>query len=269
MTAKRGTLWKTSWRRQKPEIGAGQRVPMWFFSGFTVLSSGLLYEQPLAAPSIGDAAPPFWVGTIQGSYLLPVTGASSLVGRSTWVQDLKWLPAPISNPIVDLLKAFASIQGVQMDPVVNQLNPPLSPVQVRAVVQMLVVEPYLTGFRATLWVDGTVRETIVKKTPYGPALLKLRIEPSRGLFNSLAGGNALPTTQEIQDWFSATRYANPPAAQAIPGKTSDRYDAGITPGVVPNPLINQAGGQAAPLVSFGLPPPPVPANILLDATFGY
>jgi len=263
MTAKRGTLWKTSWRRQKPAIGAGQRVPMWFFSGFTVGQNGQAFQQPLTSPSIGDVAPPFWVGTIQGNDLLSATATSSIVGRGTaWFEFLEWKPT--SNLLQVNTGATTS-----MNPAVSQLNPPLSPIQVRAVVQMLVVEPYLAGFRATLWIDGAVRASTVSAVAYVPGASLLGIEPSKGLFNSLAGGNALPTTQEIQDWFSATRYAPQPAAQAIPGKTSDRYDAGITPGVVPDPLINQAGGQAAPLVPFGLPPPPLPANILLDATFGY
>jgi hypothetical protein len=81
----------------------------------------------------------------------------------------------------------------------------------------------------------------------------------------MAGGNALPTTQEIQDWFAATRSAL--SAQPIPGKTLDQYDAANTPGVVPNPLVNLAGGQNAPLVTVGTPP--VPVNILIPATFGY
>jgi hypothetical protein len=103
---------------------------------------------------------------------------------------------------------------------------------------------------------------------YVPGLGTLTFDPGTAYINSMAGGNALPTTQEIQDWFQASRYALPfPVAQQIPGKTLDQYDAGATPGIVPNPLVNLAVGQNAPLVVSGIPP--IPANLLIPATFAY
>jgi hypothetical protein len=152
---------------------------------------------------------------------------------------------------------------------VSPLNPPLSPIPLRAVVLLLVVEPVLGGHLVTLWIDGAVRRQnfIPIANPYVPGVGTLTVSPGHAFLNSMAGGNALPTNAEIQAWFSASRYAAPfPSAQAIPGKTLDRYDAGVTPGVVPNPLVNLVGGQNAPMITNLAP---LPVNLLVPATFGY
>jgi hypothetical protein len=270
MTAKHGTQWKTSWRRQKPSIGAGQPVPMWFFrnNGGGPFSS-FVFRQPLTTPSVGDGAPPFWVGMIAGSdpsvAPLPSTESAGVFRTSAWQLFLNH-SSPASGLPAELSvtgEAIASSDAILVDP----LSPPLSPITLRAVVAMLVVTPVVGGNLETLWIDGSVRRQSFVALPYVPGNGLNVFDPGRLYLNSMAGGNALPTAAEIKAWFSATRYASPfPAAQPIPGKTLDRYDAGATPAVVPNPLVNLAGGQNAPLVLQNVP---VPANLLVPATFGY
>lgn len=272
MTAKRGTQWKTSWRRQKSGLGTAPQM-MWFFSEFSSSPSLMAanqydYEQALATPTIGEGAPSFWIGSISAANLPGTTGLVSASrglspGSPDWASNLNWAPT-LGLGAVGRVEATQLLQQI---PVLNGYAPPAR----QAVVQMLVVEPYLTGFKATLWVDGNPRQTAVSLVAYNPnAAGRLFIRPLLGLFNSMAGGNVLPTDAEIRTWFTATRYASPfPAAQEIPGKTLDRYDAALTPGVTPAVLVNQVlGSQDADLTTYGVNPP-APLNLLVATTFGY
>lgn len=273
MTAKRGTLWKTSWRRQKPGIAAAP-VPMWFFkNNGGAPGSNFVFTQPLTAPGIGDGTPPFWVGMICGSEVfttpaLPTPEGSGAFRTSAWTAEAQHFTPSSGTP--NELRALAS-GGVSpnLEEELPLLSSPLSPISLRAVALMLVVEKIgATDLLESLWIDGALRQQRQTVNTYAPGVGTLTFDPGRSYINSMAGGNALPTTQEIRDWFQQTRYATPfPSAQPIPGKTLDRYDAGATPGVVPNPLVNLAGGQNAPLVVSGFPPNP--ANLLVNATFAY
>ncbi len=286
MTAKRGMQWKTSWRRQKPALGSTPKG-MWWFTNFGVAPDRSRFEQALPAPSIGDLTAPFWIGAIFGSdasFLPPgFPPAESTVARGTtfpvsqsWDTSLVWDPFS-SAPLV--ARAEVNIGFMQTDSLLTlgaHPAPPPPPL-IRGVLQMLVVEPALVpnppgppvaGRRATLWVDGAVQKIAAGPGVYVPSAGPVYLQPGFGFLNSMAGGNALPTTQEIQDWFSASRYALPfPSAQPIPGKTLDQYDAGVTPAVVPPVLANLAGGQPAPLVQIGAFPPPF--NLFLPTVFNY
>ena len=76
MTAKRGTLWKTSWRRQKTPVPQAP-VPMWFFNNFQIdLTGRVWYQQPSGSPGIGDATGgSFWAGMIAAFQGLEAAGA--------------------------------------------------------------------------------------------------------------------------------------------------------------------------------------------------
>lgn len=283
---KRGTLWKTSWRRQRPSIGTAPQ-DVWWFANFGDAETGAdesYYQQPLVSPSIGETVPPFWIGAIFGSSL-PAADLGTAITRGfpaplptvpSWTArlDYEFFPPPSPSDLSPLeVTAFAAPSpGAELvSGALPHLGGSASPPLVRAVVVMLVVEPAPSGpgFQQSLWVDGALRAQGVSAVAYNPYIGGLlHVRPKFGFLNSMAGGNALPTTQEIQDWFQQSRYATPfPAAQQIPGKTLDQYDAASTPAVVPNPLVNLAGGQNAPLLSVGAPP--VPVNILVPTTFGY
>jgi len=274
MTAKRGTLWKTSWRRQKTPVPQTP-VPMWFFNNFQIdLTGRVWYQQPSGSPGIGDATGgSFWAGMIAAFQFAP--GAfGALIGRADsppnsrdWqVRDASAAPADPLQLTTEGSSAGA-VAATQIEPV-SSLGV-ISPV-LRAIVTMLVVEDLGNGTRRqTLWVDGAVRVSgIFASTYVSTAVRRGAALPGDGYLNSWAGGNVLPTTDEIQNWFSASRYALPaPSAQAIPGKTLDRFDAGAVPGTVPSPLVNLSVGQNMLGVSEGVSP--AFANTLFDASFAY
>jgi len=269
MTAKRGTLWKTSWRRQKPSVAAAP-VPMWFFRKDNDPLSTFYFEQPLLTPAIGDGLPPFWIGAIFGTDVddTPVLSpaGSLLYSGGAWKSELQLYSPSAGLPAE--LRALASDGGVNLEQNgIPSLSPPLNPIALRAVVQLITVEKVGVGdLLLSLWIDGALRQQQLRTAVYAPGAA-VTIDINTGYVSSMAGGNGLPTTQEIQDWFQASRYASPfPAAQAIAGKTLDIYDAAATPGVVPDPLVNLSTGQDAVLFP-GVSP--AVTNVLLDATFAY
>jgi hypothetical protein len=281
MTAKRGTQWKTSWRRQKPSLGTAPQGMWWFANFGDGLGGESFFEQPATTPSIGDLAPPFWIGSIYGSSV-PGAALNTQVARGvgaplpttpSWLSGLFWDTSELRAFVKSRASAFPFFPETEQ--VLAPLGAMASPALIRGVVQMLVVEsillpaPDFASLRLTLWVDGALRGTAISPGgTYIPSLGNLFVQPKLGFLNSMAGGNALPTTQEIQDWFANSRYALPfPSAQPIPGKTLDQYDAALVPGVVPAALTNLSGGQAAPLLSVGVPP--VPVNLFLPTTFGF
>lgn len=271
MTAKRGMQWKTSWRRQKQTLGAVP-VEMWFFHNDGGVGS-FSFQQAMRVPGIGDTQPPFWCGFIAGlpgSPPVGITPDQAAVFR-TFGFGTSWLGGA-QRLLLNGVETYRALwSNYSMSAPVESLSPPLAPIVLRAVVVMIVATTDGDGnVVAQLWVDGAIRAQLATGVPYVSGLLPtdvLSFDPGTAYINSMAGGNALPTTDEIQAWFSASRYASPfPSAQEIPGKTLDRYDAANTPGVVPNPIANLAGGQPGALATSG---GPTPVNVQLAATFGY
>lgn len=275
MTAKRGTLWKTSWRRQKTPVPQAP-VSMWFFNNFQVdLTGRVWYQQPLDTPTIGDTTGgSFWAGMIAsfqfapGNFGVNIQRAPSPPNIQNW-QLINQSLAPI-DPTQLVVGGFSTGTGFpasQIEPV-SSLG--VIPPTLRAIVSMLVVEDLGNNTRRqTLWIDGAVRSVGIFAGSYlATAARRGTAMPGDGYLNSWAGGNVLPTTDEILAWFSASRYASStPSAQAIPGKTLDRFDAGAVPGTVPSPLVNLSVGQNMLSASEGVTP--AFANTLFDASFAY
>jgi hypothetical protein len=263
MTSKRNTLWKTSWRRTGPALGTGPD-PIWFFNNFGDNNGVSLFQQPAAAPTVGTSDP-FWAGAILGTALPPASlGGCNVGAGGNW--DLSLVGSNFTFPAsIDV--ATSTLVGNYAEVTVPPYNSPLSGFQARAVVALITVQTVSGQVRQTLWIDGAIRAVSDVNGPYAPGPSLFSLSPQAALINSYVGGNALPTDDEVRTWFAATRQAL--SAQPIPGKTLDRYDAGTTPGVVPNPLVNLAGGQNAPLIQIGGGPFPTPANTLFQATFGY
>jgi hypothetical protein len=282
MTAKRGTLWKTSWRRQKPVLSAAP-VSMWFFNTFQTDTSGRAwYQQPLDTPGIGDVSgASFWVGMIGAAptsgiynFGVSVVRADSPPNSQNWELSDRvdgFFPVPID---FNTRLVAGSAPFPVVDTSVVTLGTVLPVIQ--ATVAMFITENQppsiaypLGSRRESLWVDGHLRQTKVFGTPYvATATRRAAALPCDGYLNSWAGGNAIPTNQEILDWFSASRYASPfPVAQDIPGKTLDRFDAGAVPATVPSKLVNLSVGQNMLSVSEGTSP--AFATSLFDAAFAY
>jgi hypothetical protein len=267
-------LWKPAWRRQKTPVGQTP-VDAWFFANFgpPVGAPQARYRFPLAVPAPGDGAAPFWVGIMFAATLstVSVEQVRAFISRAgagagyslfgTW---------PIIGPDPRPLRVTGSVMATPA-PLTNDV--PQVGAETRAVVALMTVEPFDTGRRETLWVDGNPVATKTEALPYADAAgtrLTMAAETSvAGIsigINGFAGGNFLPTSQEIRDWFGSTR-ANLEVA-AIPGKTSDRLTATSVAPAVPAVLPNLAGGQNMDYV-VTLAPDPVVVNILLPVTFNY
>lgn len=274
MTAKRGTLWKTSWRRQKTPVGQAP-VEAWFFSNFgpPVGAPQARYRFPLAVPATGDGVAPFWVGIMFAANLTTVSVEAvrafvSRAGAGTGYSLLgQW---PVTGPDPRPLRVIGQTMS---EPVPLFTDVPQVGAETRAVVALMVVEPFDTGRRETLYVDGFPVSSQTDPIAYAAAvgtLLTMAAETSlAGInigINGWAGGNFLPTSQEIEDWFGSTR-ANLAVAE-IPGKTSDRFTATSVAPAVPAVLPNLAGGQSMDYV-VTLPPDPVVVNTLIPVTFNY
>lgn len=271
MTARRGTLWKTSWRRQKPAVPQAP-VSMWFFNNFQVdLTGRVWYQQALDTPTVGGTSGgSFWIGMIGAigpSFGANVERADTPPNNQDW-QVIDQSFAPI-DPDQMVTSGFSNgtTDAIQIEQVSSLgVIPPV----LRAIVTMMVVEDLGGGERRqTLWVDGVIRLSAIFASPYtARAAFKGTAMPGDGYLNSWAGGNIVPTPAEIQTWFSASRYVSPsPSAQAIPGKTLDRFDAGAVPGATPSPLVNLSTGQNMLSASEGVSP--AFANTLFDASFAY
>ncbi len=274
MTAKRGMQWKTPWRRQKPAL-AQAPTEMWFFNNFQVDGAGRVwYQQALDTPTIGDTdGGSFWIGMIaatgpEGQVFGPHVERSDNPPNSQDWQLVDQLLAP-ADPAQ--MAAFGLSNGAAFantNTLVSSLG--VIPPVLRAIVSLMVVEDLGDGTRRqTLWVDGAIQVREIFASPYNATAARFGTAlPGDGYLNSWAGGNAVPTDAEVRTWFSASRYASPmPAAQEIPGKTLDRFNAGAVPGATPSPLLNLAAGQNMILGSEGAPP--VAANTLFSASFAY
>jgi hypothetical protein len=266
-------LWKTPWKRNRVPV-ASVPVPMWFFTNFgsTGILPGSAYEFPAPSPSPGDAASPFWVGMIgamdlAAAKLNNVSIHESLVSRGTpgsW--SLRDAMASVGG-LISFLEARASAAGTSFIQPVPQIG-----ADIRAIVSLLTVEPDGLGNDIlSFYVDGSlVLQQIGSYSPL-PNLVRMRTVEQVGVVpqpyvHGWAGGNALPTVDEIKQWFFDSRYNMEIAA--IPGKTSDRFSATSVQPTAPGVLPNLAGGQVMNYV-VDTPPDPVAQNVLLNVTFAY
>lgn len=274
MTAKRGMQWKTPWRRQKTPVGQAP-VDVWFFANFgpPVGAPQARYRFPLAVPAPGDGAAPFWIGIMFAATLstVSVEQVRAFVSRAAAGAGFSLFGTwPVLGPDPRPLRVTGSVMA-SATPLTTDV--PQVGAETRAVVALLVVEPFDTGRRETLWVDGNPVASKTDPLPYATAagtLLTMAAETALvGInigINGWAGGNFLPTDQEIRDWFGSTR-ANLAVAE-IPTKTSDRFTATSVAPAVPAVLPNLAGGQNMDYV-VTLAPDPVVVNTLIPVTFNY
>jgi hypothetical protein len=265
MTSKRGSQWKTSWRRQKPGVGSAP-VELWFFNNFQDVNGALSYAQGSPSPSIGDTTGgSFWIGLIQAvDPAADDVNDRALFRGTDWSEKITSLAASLplaASAVVNFNTIVAPV------PVLNA-NPPAI---LQAVVVLFVVRDRPATIPASrieeLWINGQIALSRTIEAPYsadGGDVVQARTGFG-GYLNSWAGGNVEPAAPEIQRWFAETRSAL--AAQEIAGKTLDRFDAALVLGVPVNLVNLQGGGQAMTLTSSGAPPPG--ANTLIPAVFGY
>lgn len=269
MTRLRGMLWKTPWKRNRPEV-ASVPVPMWFFTRFGPSGNGFTpnsdYRMPAPSPVPGDSGAPFWIGTIG---LADIAGAPGITNQYAGASSgFNWGVAS------QFLRSFAGDPGVLSGEggtgIGLSAQVPVLGASLRAVVTLITSVPDGFGNNTTrLYVDGVFKSQVTGPYVFAPGILSMGTPNVFGAqpgIHGWAGGNALPTPAEIQQWFLSSRYNLEIAA--IPGKTSDRFSATSVAPAVPAVLPNLAGGQVMNYTVNVLPDPGA-LNLLVNVTFGY
>jgi len=267
MTAKHGTQWKTSWRRQKPN--AVSQYPMWFFNSFGVNLNGAPKAQyQMSDPATGDGVAPFWVGLVAAVDVAigPNESYTGFVGRTA-----RWNVGAGNGGSGIRANGTTVAGGSSTDHIWA------SGANIRAVVVLMTVEPNPSGPGSVtkIYIDSKAPLVDVDPATYtpGPPTLTTfltRVQPAVPLvgayINGWAGGNFALTTAEIGQWFADVR-ANLETA-AIPGKTSDRFSATSVAPTRPAVLPNLAGGGPMTYAVTQVPDP-VALNTLVPVTFAY
>lgn len=270
MTRLRGMLWKTPWKRNRPEV-ASVPVPMWFFSRFG-RTGGIFpsseYQTPASSPAPGDGLPPFWIGMI-GAFDLALARQTIVPGQNVFVRR-GWVMRDFMSSIVGSVNALEARGQAGTTSIVQSFVPQIG-ADIRAIVSLMTVEPDGANVKTSLYVDGVLFAQQVgayTASPFQVVMSGEEVETSspQPYIHGWAGGNALPTLAEIQQWFLDSRYNLEIAA--IPGKTSDRFSATSVAPAAPAALPNLAGGQVMNYV-VNVPPDPVALNTLLNVTFAY
>jgi len=193
-----------------------------------------------------------------------------LLNESLVIRSSSWLlrdNMASFGGVIFLLDTIASAASASFIQPVPQIG-----ADIRAIVSLLTVEPDGLGNDIiSFYVDGSlVLQQIGSYSPI-PSFVRMRTVNQAGdvpqpYVHGWAGGNALPTVDEIEQWFFDSRYNMEIAA--IPGKTSDRFSATSVQPTAPGVLPNLAGGQVMNYVVDN-PPDPVAQNVLLNVTFAY
>lgn len=245
MTASKGMLWKTAWKRRTGGFAQQPPVDMWFIHA--------TYKAAAAAPSFTQGPVPFWFG---------------FIGLGT--------PGGGSHPIVDaqvvdtngIFIEYEDIVGESDEFLIFNVNPTNGFNEtLRDTVDPLV--PYVSGVTPTvgfvyvyqdpsnpaqnlfqIWVDGQWIAT-QSGPPYVAATNGILLE---GLFNGLVGGVGSLTQQDIVNWFSNVKQQ----LQVVPapGMTdiwSATAVAPVAPAVFPNGGSGQSLNQTVPGTNTLLP----------------
>lgn len=262
----RGMLWKTPWKRRKPVV-TPYPVSMWFFTNFGVPGSGFfpnsIYQFAALSPATGESGPPFWVGLV-GAIAEPVPvgpDLSAYVGQGGSANTGNWgLGSTGSSASTDITtESYAAGASA------SYVSPSLG-ATVRAVVSLATFTSDGTNTTVRLWVDGfPVAQEVATIVPPAPGLVFMGAS-SPEYIHGWAGGNVLPTNDEIRAWFKATK-ANLEIAE-IPGKTLDRFSATSVQPLAPNPLPTLGTGQSMSYVTPVGPDPGI-LNSYINVSFGY
>lgn len=246
MTAKKGSLWKTSWKRSGVSPPAPILGDMLFFQDFALGADIARYSTSPNPSSLGLTLP-YWFAQVG---LRSGHASNNIPGYTNFS----------ANSDTDEVNAGALIG---FGPAGLTLSVPGDDNLSAAIV---VVRPYVTpGPPATFYqvlvvLDDQVSQTFTRLVPYTPPTDPLSIQPGQlpGAIHGLAGGPYDLTPDEIHQWFTDLK-ANL-AIQPIPGKTSHLYSAASVVGV---PAVLPNGGSAGAAQDMNLSvtgAPPAPQN---------
>lgn len=292
MTARKGMLWKTPWRRRTGGLVNQPPVEMWFFDlsgAVSPATDSWEFISPAAVPTFAAGPGPFWLGLVcrVTDVPNPTVGATEqgflrqfssppsagVFLRVTANRTTTYAPGDTENADVTatsvgffgLVRSFLPRPGLGGQGVL--LNYDWSCVTV-ALVQ---ITPQGGTTLLDAWLDNVYLGQQSHATAYAPANTSIRLGGGRYTVNGptlhgAVGGTGLLTASQVETWFQQVKSG----AQivGIPGQTTDLWSAAAVQPLVPNPLPNLAGGQNLNLTAFGTPIGP-PSNVLVPVSFNY
>lgn len=254
MTAKKGSLWKTSWNRARGSAPQGT-VDMAFFRNFRLDALNSAFYETAVPATIG-AALPFWFG---------IVGVRSVAG------DQHVTAAPSIEHVIPSSEtdsvAVSGFIGGAPSAFINLGLAVLGDDYVCAALVRVTQDPTGTGFTVRTRLLDQV-EAIVQGDNYLTPTFPLSLAPSvlPGALHGFCGGPGLLTNAEVRQWFKDLK-ANL-AIQPIPGKTTHLYSAAAVYPTVPSPMAN-LGTDATQDVSLTTVGAPTPENVLIPVRFAY
>lgn len=251
MTASKGMLWKTAWRRRTGGFALQEPVDMWLFNA--------QYKTPLPAPSFAANPAPFWYGMVGLSQCFFYSSAAN--GFSEGFQPAAFDPQVGPNLFIQtavepgVVEDMFMLGGPNAQPAVQPLTWDLQTITV----MLVTVTPFGGGYSVALWVDGGFAASWSSPVPYAPSTVPVSMD---GLaINGATGGPGTPTQGQISTWFTGVKTSL--QTVAIPGMTSDLWNATSVAPATPPVLPNLAGGQV-----MNLQPGPA-TNTLTSVRFNY
>lgn len=250
MTAKRGSLWKTSWNRSRGH-GDPPQFNMNFLVGFNdAMGNEGAYQSALAA-ALG-AAVPFWFGAVGVS-------GGSLPAAARFRSLGAWSAAPFdttSDSQYDALVGAAALADSLAG----------GPLFVSAV--LFRVTAFAPTFRVEALFNRQQWQNTVGGLPYvAPAQpLEITFPSPLSAFHGGCGGAGTPTDAEMLKWFDDLKSSlSIQPIPARPGLSTDHLYRADPVGPAPDPLPDLGAGPAQnlPIVivsGAGAPAPTVAAG---------
>lgn len=281
MTATKGMIWKTPWRRRTGGLVNQPPVDMWFFDlsgGAEPAQDSWEYVSPAPLPSFASGPGPFWLGLVcriggvdpaAGNFQGILSQRDVGVGFRIELDAIRTSQLALGdteNGTYSLLVGNAgSLSGFFTGPP----GPVLQYDWECVTVFFARVTPGVNT-QAEGWLDNVYLGSS-GSGPYVPANQPIRL--SGGIYTAngptvhgAVGGTGVVTDAQVAQWFSDVKAG----AQivGIPGQTTDLWSAAAVQPLAPNPLPNLAGGQVLNLTAIGTPIGP-PSNVLVPVSFNY
>lgn len=249
MTASKGMLWKTAWRRRTGGFVQQPPVDMWFLS--------TKYKAASAAPAFTQGPVPFWYGFIglgSGGGNQPIVDAQVVDTNGIFIEFEDILG---ENDVfllfnVNPTNGFDRTLNETVNPLVPYV-PGTTPTVGFVYVYQDPANPAQNLFQ--IWVDGQWIAT-QSGPPYVAATNGILLE---GLYNGLVGGVGSLTQQDIVNWFANVKQQK--QIVPAPGMT-DIWSATAVAPAAPAVLPNGGSGQALNQTVAG-------TNTLFSVVFNY
>ncbi len=253
MTAKKGTLWKTSWNRGRGTPNPDSVGNMAFFINFFG-DFGVARYQSAALSTLGTSLP-FWFAAV-GSGVGGTFRAGSI--SAGWDATVDGDVSPFeASFIAKVAPTFGNIHDEMIVP---------GATFVEAVI--VEVSAHGTGYRVRAFFENQQYQVVYSDAAYVPmsGSVPIQLFPAEsGAFHGGCGGNSALTGDEMRQWFLDLK--SNLEIQPIPGKTTHLFTATSVFPLVPATLPNGAGAQNLDYTVVS--DQPVPTNVLVPVRFNW